>query len=319
MIGHRRARAATAAGVALLLLAGCGRKSGGAGPDTAGRRGPDVASGQGAASGAEADQSKLNDYVSAYNDLTGTFSLEEMYQQYVDQHVQQKTGNDEVRISALDTDVTLLKSARASAGSVPAVDAAADRLLAVMAPLSEQSAGLDAYYKSRGQLVDGFARGKREDPQVISRYQQALALLAPFGTAIGAERDRRTTLELAQLKRDGDTVGFDHVSAMRAAKALLALCETEADLHDASKRPRREALTAQIQQLLADEDRAQSKAAVGGEPLRSLRDSAYKRAGGDLQEMIGHYRDLERSAAPDDQKAMVASFNSAVESSNQAL
>ena len=308
-------------GAVATMLAGCGRGTPRQGDGTGGLPAPGSASadapGRGAQEG-EPSADKLNAYIEGYNTLIGTFGLQQQFVQYKGQQVALKSVNDPVfvNIGWIDGGLRVLQKGRHASGRAPELDAAADRELAALAPLVAQLKGLNVYYTSRGQLADGFVRGKREDPQVIARFEHALGALPALSDAIEQVQDRRDTAALAKLKASGDTIGYDHGLAMQKAKQLLAISASPADLRDPGKLAKGDRLIVQIQQALAEEAQVHAKTANSID--HGARDSMYESSADRLQGMIGAYRTLRQTPSAFARQAMIFGYNGAVEQANFA-
>ncbi len=263
----------------------------------------------------DAEADKLNGYVKGYNTLIGTFGLRQQFAQYAGQRIPEKGLNDPVFVNPgwIGNGLDALRSARAIRPGTPsALDAAADPLIATLATLVDRLDGLAAYYRSRGQLTDHFALGKRQDPLVVAGFRQSLAELAALSDAIDREQDLRDARELASLKASGDRVAYDTTLALQKSKRLLGLFGSAADLRDASKLAAADGLAAEVQAALFDEQLARARSPGSGGINDSMDDSAAEA----LQTLLGHYRDLRHGGTPFNLQLMVYSYNNAVQQHN---
>ncbi len=220
-----------------------------------------------------------------------------------------------VNVGWIGTGLDALRKARAiRTDASSALDTAADPLIATFATLVGRLNGLAAYYRSRGQLTDNFALGKREDPLVVAGFRQALAefQLATLSDAIGRQQELRDARELGTLKASGDRVAYDRTLAIQKSKRMLGLLGSAADLRDASKLAVAEALASQVQAALADEQLARTRTAGSG----GINDNMDDFAAEALRRLLGHYRDLRHGGNPFNLQLMLFSYNDAVQQHN---
>lgn len=272
---------------------------------------------------AEADQpipvAKLNGYIKGFNFLVGTFGLRDQARLYAAQAIATKTANQPVNVAVgwigLGDD-DLRKARDMDGAGLDEVDAAAADMIQILDRLMERLKGLEAYYASRGQLEDGFARGKREDPLVLADFKAALAALGPLDAALTHAIDRRDLAKLAVLKKRGDLVGYNGGLAVQRTKRLLELVRTPADLHDPAVLAKGDALADGILAALAEENAALDTANASGDTSNGLRNSMYGTAAGQLRGVVGTWRDMKRTGNIALQPAMVGAYNMAIRSIN---
>jgi hypothetical protein len=303
------------AAACMLTLAGCGRHGApgnrssifGAGPHGVVTGGEDESAG-----------AKLDGYIKGYNTLIGTFGLAEQYQQYTGQHIAQKGVNDSVFVLPgwIGNSIDDLKKARAIPGGPEDLDQAGDRLIPVVDRLTSELKGLESYYQSRGQLADNFARGKREDPQVIADFKAAMAATDQLSAAIDKEQAKRDQVGLDAFKASGDMIGYDGALAIQRSKALVDLFHGAGDARDHTKLAKADALVATITQTLADERQRLDKSKGVADAQHGVRNSMNGSAADQLDTMIGAYRDFRRSGDATYHQAMISAYNDAVEQAN---
>ncbi len=297
-----------ALGGLLVLLAGCDRGGGGS---------PLVVGG--------GDQAKLNAYTEGYNIVIGEFGLRQQLDAY------QKAGINgahpmpqAVYLTGgwLDQARAKLQAARAmQGGGLADVDAAADRFLPALQQVLTHEASLNGYYQSKAWRDDGLARGKREDPQLVSEFRTAFATAAPLDTALTRARDTRKRAQLAALKASGNAVAYQSQLALSQARILVQSFQSEADLHDPAKLASANAAAATLEKTLAGQHAAVAKAKAGLNPgsIDGFRVDSCGRAGDDLDRMLGSYRDLKAGGGAQAYQAMIVAFNSAVSGVNVTI
>ncbi len=264
-------------------------------------------------------EAKLNQYIKGYNSLIGTFGLPDQSRLYATQHIATRTGAGFVNVApgwiVLGDDDLRMGQAVDTTG-LPEVDAAVADMVPILDRLVERLKGLEAYYGSRGQLEDNFARGKREDPLVLADFKAALAALGPLDAALEHAIERRDTAHLAVLKERGDLVGFNGGLAVQRAKRLLGLVHTAADLHDPAVVAKADELADGILAALAEEGTALETAKASGDSSNALRNSMFGTAMGQLQGMVGAWRDMKRTGNVALRPAMVGAYNMAIRNIN---
>ena len=117
------------------------------------------------------------------------------------------------------------------------------------------------------------------------------------------------------MKSKGDMIGYDEVSAIQKARALIHLFKTPADLTNPERYKQGDALVADLEALVADERSRLDKA--GKRELHD-RNSYFFDSLSNLDKLTGEYRDLKRTHDSDHADGMVREFNYAISSMNSA-
>jgi hypothetical protein len=265
-----------------------------------------------------ASNPKLNRYIKSYNFLVGRFGLREMSELYTAQLIAQKTVNDTVNISDgwLEAADDELRQAHDMPGTLTALDDEADQIIPILDRLIERLRGLDAYYRSRGYLADGFVRGKSEDPLVVADFKSGLTEMTRFGALLNTAIDLRDAASLRARKQAGDLVGFYGDLALQKSNTLLSLVRSASDLRSPDLLARGDALVIDIQAALNDEAKHLALTKAAGDVHYSLRNSNYARSAEQLQALIGGYREMKRNGDRKMVDQMLAAYNEAVEEMN---
>ncbi|MDP5280780.1 DUF3829 domain-containing protein [Sphingomonas sp. DG1-23] len=288
----------------LLMLGACG----GAGAGGAGNGSAEVAA-------TPATAAKLSAYTEAYNALIDTFGLPRTATEYKEERVASRSPADDISISQgwIETAHGKLKAARALPGALGPLDAAAGTLDTALEKLMARLGPLYSYYNTKAYRQDALKRGKAEDAQMTAEFDAALKAMDDFNTALVQQRRAGTDAELAQLKADGDTVGYNNKQAMRQAEDLVALFDKPEDLKDPAVFAKGDALAGSLEKLLAEQQKALAAAkAKATEPIEKSRLGVYGLVGDMLGTMIGQYRQLKQSHSGNDAQSMVDSYNRAV-------
>ncbi len=262
---------------------------------------------------------KLNHYVKGFNTLIGTFGLSQEYRLYAAQQISRKTVNAPVNVSdgwiGLGND-ELRQGQAIPDGGLPEVDAAAGEMIPILDRLVERLKGLEAYYASRGQLEDDFARGKREDRLVLADFKEATNALPRLDAALERAIDKRDMEDLLALKARGDMIGFNGGLALQNAKRLTELFDDAASVRDPQVIAKADVLAETIVTALGDETTALAEAKAAGDGGQALRNSNYSVAAERLQGLVGTYREMKRSGNPALRPMLVAAYNAAIEEVN---
>lgn len=312
---NKAARSARSASVlvlaisAVLGLGGCGEPSGGKADG----------SGEAAASVQNpAAMAKLDAYTESHNDLLDTWGLISTAQTYDEQDIPRKTAQDSIMISDGQIGLALekLKRARAMPGGPPALDKAADTLIADLDKLMSRLGPLKIYYDSKAYREDGLARGKTEDPQIKAEFQTALTDLEAFSDGLDAERRKHAAAVLTALKTSGDSLGYNSKLALQQAESLVSLFKSPKDLTDPAVLSKGDAIVAELDKTLADQRQAYAAAKAKAKTPIEQPNPNHEIAAGNLTSLIGDYRDLKQSHKVEDLDDMTKNYNGAVERLN---
>ena len=275
--------------------------------------------------GSAESQNKLNAYTEGYNVVIGQFGLKEQFDQYEHAGIggpRPEPGFVSLNGGWLQEARSRLVAARAmSSGNLRDADAAADRFIPALERVMAHEATLNSYYASKSWREDGLARGRREDPVLVSEFKTAFILAEPLDAALTRARDVGEQARLEEMKGHGDTVGYETHLALNQARKLVQSFSSEADLRDPRTLASADAKAAALSRILIDQHAAVAKAklsvdAAGPDGWRV--DSA-GRAGDDLDSLLGSYRDLKAGGGTSSYQAMIASFNSAVSGTNATI
>ena len=282
-------------GLALLGLAAC---------DKLGAPGGN-ASGSAAATDPDGGK-KLDDYIGAYNDLLGTWGLQDKAKDYRDSDIPNGAPGGEFRVSpgwigkALDK----LRAARAMPGGSPGMDTAADALLASAGKVEAHLASLQTYYDGKKYLDDKFARGKAENGPMLAEIDAAEKDLAALGKLLDAAIEQRDVVLLDKLK-SADPLAYDIKLALIHSKKLL-------NLFNGQEQPAKPELIAKGDTEVAIiED-----AILDGKKEAGKQGKETPRALNMLNSMLGYYREFKQDHDPSHLDTVLTYYNGAVEDAN---
>lgn len=281
-------------------------------------------------SGGRSAQAKLNAYTKGYNVVIGTYGLRAALENYERGHIMDPKPEPEYVILSngrLDEARSELKAAHAMpAAGLGDVDAAANRFIPDLDKVMAHATELNSYYTSKAWRDDGLARGRREDPVLVSEFHKAIAEGDVLEAALDKARDQREAAELNRLKTSGDLLGYDTKLAISQARVLASGFNSEASLHDPQKIAQADLRAVDLQKTLADQHaqviKAKAKsggAASGSVGIADFRVDTFGRASDELDEMLGHYRDLKAGGGLDAYNAMISTLNSAIGDANAAV
>lgn len=310
----RQVSTGTAALAALLMLGACGKGAGGGG----------------SVSTTPSDRAKLNAYTGGYNVVLGSYGLKEQVENYDRGHITGPKPEPDYLIlnnGWLDQARDQLKAGRAMpAGDLGEVDAAVDRFLPALEKVMAHETQLSSYYTSKAWRDDALARGKREDPVLRAEFATAQTEGDRLEKVLTRVRDAREVADLDRMKASGDMLGYDTQLALRQARALIGGFASEADIHNAAKVAAAGTQAAALERTLADQHAEVIKAkakgagsANGSVGIADFRVDTLGRASGELDALLGHYRDLKAGGGAEAYQAMVASYNEAIGDSNSAI
>jgi hypothetical protein len=303
---------------ATLLLGGCGKTSDGQG-------GQSSANGVAASAQPPADMVKLNAYTEAHNDLLGVAGvglggLADTAQRYDQADVAhasvQRLVTMYISSGGIEPALEKLKQARALPGGSPAVNKAADTLIADLDALLNRLRPLVIYYTSKAYIEDGLARGRAEDALLKAQFQTALTGLQGFSDALDVERDKSDAAALADLKSRGDMLGYDAKLALRQGESLVKLFKAPEDLNNPAVFAKGDAVVVELEKTLADLRQRYAAAKAKAKTPVEAPNPAYEGLADPLTRLIGDYRELKQSHQSRDFEAMTNDYNSAVNMMN---
>ena len=291
-----RALALATAGVLTLGLAACGNGSAKEGPAAV------------AASAANPlNQEKFNHYVEAFNKLVDdSWGVGTNFRNYQALDIPNKSASDSIyfpeNITTLEGAIAALKegeAVRSDARSKP-VDDAAKALIPQLEALLAQWKVLDPYYETRRYREDGLAQGKAADAALISAYQAAIAGMERFDSTLTVYLRNRDAAQLATYRANGQNDLANLFDAMQKAD-LFTDAVIKGDKAEADRLlPGVEAAVAEVRK---------SEAAL---PEDNGNKIEFSRIAGNLEGMIGNYRDYKQSDSDSDREDIVESYNDAV-------
>lgn len=297
---------------ALLALAGCDKvKSiGGNSADAVAADGRDNAA-----------NAKLDTYTEGYNKLIDTFGLPETSETYSEARIAAKSPTDSISISTgwIGQALTKFKEARALPGGAADLDAVGDRLIAALDKVLARLTPLDTYYSSKAYREDALARGKREDPLMLAEFKAASDAAAAFDAILSRERRARTEIELAELKKSGDTLRYTTKLALYQAEPLVDLFNAPEDVRNPAILAKADAMVVALDKTLAEQRTAFAAAKAAGKTPSDTPDIGYQFVENRLTSMIGDYRDLKQSGDVSDVNDMLRNYNHAIESMNNVM
>lgn len=295
---------------ALLALGAC---------DKAGTTGNSTTGMFGGTGTADPAQAKLDAYVEGYNKLIGTFGLPEIAEKYEDQTIPTKAATDSIYLNTgwVDQALAKFKEARALPGGPANLDKAGDRLIAALDTLLARLTPLHTYYESKAYKEDNLARGKAEHEQLMADFKAAMDSSEAFNVVLKRERNARTQTEIAELKQQGNTLGYTTKLALQKSEQLVDLFNSPEDIKNPAAIAQGDALVVEIEKLLAEQRTAFATAKAAAKSPIEAPDASYSMLEGNLTSMVGNYRDMKQSRDIDAAKRLVDCYNDAVESLNR--
>jgi hypothetical protein len=300
-----------AAPALLLVLGGCdGSGTGGNSTTTV----PGVPT----ADGKDPAHAKLDAYTMSFNKLVGTFGLSETAESYDKQEIAKQSPSDSISISSgwIEQALPKLKEGRALPGGPADLDKAADVLIAALDKVVTRAKALEIYYDSKAYRDDNLARGKQEDGPMRAEFQAALAAAERFDTVLKRERNARTTVEIEQLKKDGNVLAYSTKLALQRSESLIDMFAKPEDVKNPQLIARGTAIVAEIEKLLTEQRAAYAAAKAAAKSPGDAPDSSYESAANDITDLVGKFRDLKQGGDVKDLNGMVEEYNDAVESLN---
>jgi len=273
----------------------------------------------GGADAADPAQAKVDTYVEGYNKLIGTFGLPETADKYEEQDIPGKAATDSIYVNTgwIDQALAKLKEARALPGGPADLDKAGDRLIAALDTLLARLGPLHTYYESKAYKEDNLARGKSEHAQLMADFKAAMDSSEAFNALLKRERNARTGIEIAELKKQGNTLGYTSKLALQKSEQLVDLFNKPEDIRNPAMIARGDSLVVEIEKLLAEQRAAFATAKAAAKSPADAPDISYSLLEGNLTSMVGNYRDMKQSHNVDAAKRLVDSYNEAVESMNR--
>ena len=231
---------------------------------------------------------KVNAWVEAQNFIVEWEKFDEQLADYQGGYARLPRPGAKVRgdasysfsLSGYDQLIERLQKAAAMPATVPGVDEAGERLLAVLQPLNPIIIRLKRYRDTRGFQEDGFALAREQHPAMLAGLQQAGKAAVLFSTALSDRemvRDEQlvTTLPEGTLPR---LLLQARLSARRVLRAQDAL-EPKGDTKP---------LAAAIATLQASNTALHDKL----DATRPKPDSDCMRTAEDMDEMVGKGREI---------------------------
>jgi len=130
-------------------------------------------------------------------------------------------------------------------------------------------------------------------------------------------RKVRTDAELAEMKKQGNTLGYSTKLALQKSEELIDLFHGPEDIKNTALVARGDALVAEIEKALADQRAAYATAKAAAKTPIEAPSGSYVSAESSLTRMVGYYRDLKQNPGPGPAESMVDSYNQAIDSANR--
>ncbi|MFZ6873693.1 YiiG family protein [Undibacterium sp. Di27W] len=238
---HKSTTAHTLACISLALLAtACSKKSEDASvPSTASMpaaasaasaiASPATAASNAVAKPAEANSSKLQDYIACYNKLDGDGHRSiARYRSWVKDMDKGPSGKESIVYGLYKIDVDDVAKCKTSFGQ-PAtaqnkLDAAATAYIDSLSELGVLVTDAEVYYSRENYKDDAFAKGKKLHGPLAEAMKRFEEKSAVFSDQIEVENDKALDAEMQQLeKTEGRQLPYLHMALMSKAKQLLRL------------------------------------------------------------------------------------------------
>ncbi len=273
-------------------------------------------SGEDAGSSAEAKQAEAyNEYVSAHNNIVGMFygstkGLEPLLAQYKRQKLSTATPKDPImylNTSMLRNMLGNLDSASKIkvGGDFAALEAAAGKLFATGTQLKQQADDLEAYFKSKKFMDDGYAKTKADNAAFEHQWEKFNAEYEVFNVELGKVEKAQRLASIERFSKAGQLREAAQEKALMSANEILELINSPADINNADKMAQADAQVKTLEAALAELNAANGK----------TKDSdSYKFEGtfDNLTAFTGYWREMKANKDPSRYENMVDSYNSAV-------
>ena len=256
-----------------------------------------------------------NEYVAAHNNIVGMFygstqGIDNLLTAYKKQNLSSGTPKDPIMylntsmlrnmLGNLDT-ATKIKVG----GDYAALEAAAAKVLATGTQLKQQADSLEAYFKSKKFMDDGYAKSKAENAAFEKQWEQFNADYEVFNTELSKVEKVQRLASIESFTKAGKLREAAQEKALMSANEVLETLSSVEDLNNAEKMATADAEMQKLEAALTELNDANGK----------TKDSdSYKFEGtfDYLTSFTGYWREMKAEKDPSRYERMVDSYNSAV-------
>ena len=264
-----------------------------------------------AAAGSETTQQKQGLYTEGFNKLIDEhWGVPENFDKYQKLNIPNANPTSSIsfpeNITTLETAIEKLKEGKAlaSGNQSQRTDAAVEKLLPQLEALLVQWKALDPYYESRAYREDGLAQGKAAHAALMTTYQGAVAGISELDAALTEYQRASNAAKMAALTKAGHTAEANLIDAMQKADHF-----TSAVIGDNA---------AEADRLLPEFVVAAAKlrTAEAGLAADAENKSEFSSIAGNIDSMIGSWRDYKQSKSDYERESIVDDYNRAISRMN---
>ena len=256
-----------------------------------------------------------NEYVGAHNNIVGMFygstqGIDNLLEAYKKQNLSTGTPKDPIMylntsmlrnmLGNLDT-ATKIKVG----GDYAGLEAAAAKVLATGTQLKQQADSLEAYFKSKKYMDDGYAKAKAENAAFEKQWEQFNAEYDVFSAELGKVEKAQRLASIERYTKAGKLREAAQEKALMSANEVLETIGSEADIKNAEKMAQADAEIQKLEAALTELNDANGK---------TKDNDSYKFEGtfDYLTSFTGYWREMKAEKDPSRYERMVDSYNSAV-------
>lgn len=260
-----------------------------------------------------------NAYVKAYNGLSSMFygssqGLEALLQDYRKQdlgaakpHVNSNGPLLYLNTSMLNNAVRELEAAQAGklGGEYEELQTKGAQFLETTRVLLKQGSALEDYFKSKKYLEDGFAKARAENAGFIAQWEKFNAEYSALGVVLDGLELKRRQADIQRYEKEGMPLEASREKALLASSQIIKMLNKGEGLKNAQTMQNADATAKELETALARYKEELDK-------LPGTEKTRYQNTYTQLNNLLGHWRDLKRKQDPRTINNLVEAYNWAV-------